>query len=251
MTVKAPVLSYVFETTSSSGQEATAPFCYLFFLKPVLDARRVVSINSAIENRNLKSCLYHHVVHALKHTVEMSYSDLSTCFPPQRCPGQWALFGAIITPGCAASSTGAGTHSPVAQRPGQSLDRQCWIFTVSQVWIHPNMLCIVILKLSLTNHLHLFASTETSTPTSSVSRRTMMPTSLWTTTITTLPLVTITTTTTLPQLLARGYMQPTRPSCSKGDQWVSNPTIDPSASHSGWDSPVVLNTRALWTVLTH
>lgn len=64
--------------------------------------------------------------------MSVSLSLLSS----QWCSCQWAVFGAVTASGCASSSTGAGTHSPVAQRPGQSLDSQRRIFTVSQVWIH-------------------------------------------------------------------------------------------------------------------
>lgn len=133
----------------------------------------------------------------------------------------------------------------------------CWsrdtLANGSKAWSEPGQSVLDIycksglnaLYLSSVMCLHMLAvcnysltHTETSTPTSSESRKTTMPTNLWTTTITTPPLVTTTTITTLPQLLAKDCMQPTRPSCNKGDQWGSSPITDHFASRSGWDSPL-------------
>lgn len=49
----------------------------------------------------------------------------------QRRSGQRVVVGAVVTPGGAARPSGAGTHAPVAQGPGQGLDSQRWISTVS------------------------------------------------------------------------------------------------------------------------
>ena len=62
----------------------------------------------------------------------MLFSDPVPLLSPQRRPGQRAVVGAVVTSGGSPRSLGAGSHSAVAQRPRQSLDRQRWISTVSQ-----------------------------------------------------------------------------------------------------------------------
>lgn len=154
--------------------------------------------------------------------------------PPQRCSSQRALFGALITPGCAASPTGARAHSPVAQRPGSGLDSQCWVFIVSLFSFTSSHSFSHSVADFHPSNKHILTSAETCTPTCLGSRRTMRPTSLSTTTTTLLPgIITTTTTTTLRRLSARACTQPIRPSCSKVDQWDSSPTTDPCASLSG------------------
>lgn len=64
--------------------------------------------------------------------LQISFLVTECCvFSPQRRSGQRVVAGAVVTPGGAARPSGAGTHAPVAQGPGQGLDSQRWISPVS------------------------------------------------------------------------------------------------------------------------
>lgn len=84
-----------------------------------------LSVESSVQSSSA-SFLMH-----LKTLADEFLWTLMLHFSPQWRSGQRAVAGAVVTPGCAACSSGTGTHTSVAQGLGQGLDCQCWISTVS------------------------------------------------------------------------------------------------------------------------